>query len=134
MIERLLTFLARFFGFSSDEAKKSRETTTGASNRRDRESADVNVERMAVSLYRRVEVPRFRGASNPPPFSWVPCHPSTMQRFKAQMTCPRGHGLVLKGHSIDAAGQVHPSVVCLTQGCDFHEFVRLSEWEFGALT
>lgn len=133
MIKRLFTFLARLLGLLSIPAKESRETTIDTSNRLDHGSADVTVERTTGSRYRLVEVPRFRGGSNPPPFSWVACHPSTMHRFKAQMTCPRGHGLVLKGHSIDVAGRVHPSVVCLTEGCDFHEFVRLSEWEFGVL-
>lgn len=134
MIKRLLVFLAKLLGFSSISAKESLETTTGASGRPADEAANADIERIVASRYRPVEVvPRFRGASNPPPFSWVPCHPSTMHRFKAQMTCPRGHGLVLKGHSIDASGRVHPSVVCLTEGCDFHAFVRLSEWEFGAL-
>jgi hypothetical protein len=130
MIKHLLIFLARLLGFSSTPAKESCDKATGTSNR---ESTVADIERIATTRYRLVEVPRFRGASNPPPFSWVPCHPSTMHRFKAQMKCPRGHGLVLKGHSIDAGGRVHPSVVCLMEGCDFHEFVRLSEWEFGAL-
>lgn len=47
------------------------------------------------------------------------------------MTCNRGHGLVLKGHTVAADGRVSPSVVCMTRGCSFHEFVRLHEWEFG---
>lgn len=133
MIKRLLAFLARLFGFSSIPAKEPPEMTVGTSRQSVDESAHVDIGQIVAYRYRLVDVPRFRGASNAPPFSWVPCHPSTMRRFKAQMTCPRGHGLVLKGHSIDAAGRVHPSVVCLAEGCDFHEFVRLSGWEFGAV-
>ena len=75
----------------------------------------------------------FEGASDPPPLSWKACHPSTVHRFKAQLTCPKGHGLVLKGHSIDARGRVYPSVVCMTDSCEFHEFVRLVGWDFGPL-
>lgn len=133
MIKRLLAFLAKLFSFSSIPAKEPPEKSAGTSRQSVDESAHVDIGQIVSSRYRLVDVPRFRGASNPPPFSWVPCHSSTMRRFKAQMTCPRGHGLVLKGHSVDAVGRVHPSVVCLTEGCDFHEFVRLSEWEFGAI-
>ena len=70
---------------------------------------------------------------DPPPMHWAPCHPSTMQRFKASMTCPNGHGLTLRDHSIAKTGEVTPSVVCPVSGCAFHEFVRLDRWTFGAL-
>jgi hypothetical protein len=54
-----------------------------------------------------------------------PVHPSTEHIFKAEVTCPRGHRLTLKGHSISATGHVQPSVICRHPGCDFHEFVML---------
>lgn len=50
----------------------------------------------------------------------------------AQLRCPTcGQTAYLdsvSGHSIDADGFVQPSVVCPTDGCGFHEFVKLGEW------
>ena len=80
-----------------------------------------------------IPIPRFIGEGDPPPFHWKACHPSTIKRFKAEMCCPEGHGLVLKGHSIAADGRVSPSIVCPNPTCSFHEFVSLSDWEFGAV-
>lgn len=81
-----------------------------------------------------VPIPRAAVQSpNPPAGSWSPCHPSTMIRFKASMTCPEGHGLTLKGHHIFADGRVHPSVICPVPSCSFHEFVTLKGWTFGEL-
>lgn len=62
---------------------------------------------------------------------WKACHPSTMKRFKAEMTCPEGHGLVLKSHSITPEGHVMPSVICMAPGCRFHQYVKLAGWTFG---
>lgn len=76
-------------------------------------------------------VPRYDGAGDPPPMHWSPCHPSTRNRFKAKMTCPEGHGLTLRGHTISADGGAHPSVICPNAECSFHEFVRLDGWTFG---
>lgn len=74
-----------------------------------------------------------RVTADPPPLHWSPCHPSTIGRFKASMTCPNGHGLTLRNHSIAVTGEVSPSVICPRPGCSFHEFVRLERWSFGAL-
>jgi len=63
-----------------------------------------------VSRYKRV-------TAEPPPTHWAPCHPSTIRRFKASMTCPNGYGLILREHSIATSGEVSPSVVCPTPGC-----------------
>jgi hypothetical protein len=82
----------------------------------------------------RVRVRHFATiTADPPPMHWAPCHPSTVKRFKASMTCPNGHGLTLRGHAIDKNGNVSPSVVCPVRGCSFHEFVRLDRWSFGAV-
>lgn len=76
-------------------------------------------------------IKRYDGALDPPPGHWKPTHISTRTRFKAQMTCSEGHGLVLKNHTIDDEGKVSPSVVCKTSSCSFHEFVLLDGWDFG---
>jgi hypothetical protein len=60
-------------------------------------------------------------------------HGVTVWHFKASMTCPNGHGLTLRGHSIASNGDVAPSVVCPDRGCAFHAFVRLERWSFGAI-
>lgn len=73
------------------------------------------------------------GQNRPPPLHWKDCHPSTRHRFKAELTCSRGHGITLKGHAVHSDGRVEPSVVCLHPGCNFHEFVRLKEWMAGTL-
>jgi hypothetical protein len=78
-----------------------------------------------------VPIEQYVGDGDPPPLQWKACHPSTVRRFKAEVTCGQGHGLVLKGHSVSADGRVWPSVVCLSAGCAFHEFVRLKDWKFG---
>lgn len=75
-----------------------------------------------------------RVTTDPPRMQWAPCHPSTIRRFKASMTCPNGHGLTLGKHSITATGEVSPSVVCPSPGCAFHEYVRLDRWTFGAVS
>lgn len=50
--------------------------------------------------------------------------PSAPERT-ACMRCPAGHELSLAGHDIAADGKVTPSVVCVYDGCTFHEFVEL---------
>ncbi len=76
---------------------------------------------------------RYAGPGDPPPGHWKPCHPSTMHRFKAEMTCPNGHGMTLKGHAVGSDGTLYPSVVCPYPDCNFHEFSYLADWTFGAL-
>ena len=83
---------------------------------------------------RYVRVKRYgEVTTDPPRMHWAPCHPSTIRRFKASMTCRNGHGLTLGKHSVSATGEVSPSVVCPSRGCTFHEYVRLDRWSFGAL-
>ena len=81
----------------------------------------------------RVLVQRHLAGGDTPPLHWSACHPSTMSRFKAELTCSNGHGLTLRSHRVDATGAVFPSVVCPVQGCSFHEFVVLDQWSFGSL-
>jgi hypothetical protein len=76
-------------------------------------------------------VSRYSGPADPPPMRWKACHPSTRRRFKAELTCPFGHGITLKGHSVSSDGSVKPSVVCRAPGCTFHEIVQLRDWDMG---
>ena len=82
----------------------------------------------------RVAIRRYAAVTaDPPPLHWTPCHPSSVRRFKASITCPNGHGLTLRGHSVASNGDVSPSVVCPDRNCDFHAFIRLKRWTFGAV-
>ena len=48
----------------------------------------------------------------------------------ASLSCPEcGRVASLSDHTIDAAGNVSPSVVCPYQGCTWHVFVKLEGWE-----
>ncbi|ACS40453.1 MULTISPECIES: hypothetical protein [Methylobacteriaceae] len=90
-------------------------------------------ERPVEPRHRQVTIRRYGGGDRPPPLHWKACHPSTVRRFKAEMTCSQGHALVLKDHTVTAEGRVLPSVVCQARGCTFHEFVRLDGWAAGEL-
>jgi len=89
------------------------------------------------SFFRRRRLDIQRCADNtipPPPMQWAACHSSTIERYKATMTCANGHVLTLQGHAIHRDGTVSPSVVCPEKGCPFHEYVRLANWTFGRIT
>lgn len=48
----------------------------------------------------------------------------------ASFTCPecsRTGSLI--DHEINESGEVRPSVVCPSDGCSFHEFVKLEGWK-----
>lgn len=80
-----------------------------------------------VALRQHVEEGR------PPELHWRASHPSTIRRFKAEVTCSRGHSIALRDHTVEADGQVIPSIVCKQPGCDFHEIVRLEGWASGRI-
>ncbi len=81
---------------------------------------------------RQVTIGRYGNPPDAPPaLHWTPCHPSTINRFKATMTCPKGHVITLRSHRIDSEGFVMPSVVCPVKGCMFHAYARLENWTFG---
>jgi hypothetical protein len=89
-------------------------------------------DRRDVSLV--LDFPRYTDVSTKlPPGYWAPCHPQTLRRFKASIACPKGHQISLLNHSISEHGAVTPSVICLTPGCTFHEFIRLEDWDFGSV-
>jgi len=102
---------------------------TGTSRR----ASDVEASSRVTSRREPPVLTRYLGQGDPPPGQWKACHPSTILRFKAEVTCPFGHGMVLKGHSISEHGYVLPSVVCPKKGCTFHDFVKLEGWTFGAV-
>ena len=81
-----------------------------------------------IAPWPRIRLAHWQGTGPAPAGQWNACHPSTEHIFKAELTCPRGHRLTLKGHAISAEGQVQPSVVCRHPDCDFHEFVVLDNW------
>lgn len=90
-------------------------------------------QRPAEQRYKRILIPLYSGPGDPPPGHWKQCAPSTVHRFKAELTCPYGHGMTLKGHTVAANGLVSPSVVCHSGRCSFHEFVSLQGWSHGAV-
>lgn len=45
----------------------------------------------------------------------------------ARIVCANGH-LGMLDHSIDDDGTVKPSVVCMEEGCNFHEWIQLVGW------
>lgn len=73
------------------------------------------------------------GEGRPEMLRWKASHPSTIRRFKAEVTCSHGHGIALRDHTIEADGRVVPSIVCRTPGCNFHEIVRLEGWRAGRI-
>lgn len=73
------------------------------------------------------------GDGRPPELHWKASHPSTIRRFKAEVTCSIGHSITLRDHSVEADGRVIPSIVCKQPGCDFHEIVRLEGWASGRI-
>lgn len=85
----------------------------------------------AEKRYKRVFIPLHSGPGDPPPGFWKQCSPFTVHRFKAEFTCPFGHGMTLKGHAIAPNGFVSPSVVCHKNNCEFHEYVALIGWNQG---
>lgn len=63
---------------------------------------------------------------------WAP--EQRMERFPefiAYVSCKNGHVCLLsrKNHQVSSAGQVTPSLVCPTKGCDGHDVgVKLEGW------
>jgi hypothetical protein len=86
---------------------------------------------VSVDLYSRVTVRQYLGEGDPPAMHWKACHPSVVDRFKADMSCYSGHSFSLKSHQIGEGGRVSPSVVCPIHECSFHAFVNLDGWTFG---
>ena len=81
--------------------------------------------------YPVMSLPRYIGEGKPPRLEWKASHPKTIKRFKAEVTCSRGHGIVLRNHTVEADGRVVPSIVCKEPGCNFHEIVLLEGWTAG---
>ncbi len=46
----------------------------------------------------------------------------------ALISCDKGHWCSLTNHTIAADGTVTPSLVCPTEDCGWHVFLRLVDW------
>ena len=64
----------------------------------------------------------------PGPGEWKPVQLQKTGERTARLVCPDCRCRALLDHSIATDGTVTPSVVCPTEGCNFHEMVRLSGW------
>jgi len=107
-------------------------TSSRSSNRREvksRPTAFVTSRRS----YPLVVFKRHEGEGRPSELHWKASHPKTIKRFKAEVTCSRGHAIALRDHTVEADGRVIPSIVCKEAGCDFHEVVRLEGWSSGRI-
>jgi len=62
------------------------------------------------------------------PGTWKELLIGRSARRSASFTCPNGHFGSLSDHEITREGYVHPSVMCMTDGCGFHEFIKLEGW------
>ena len=50
--------------------------------------------------------------------------------YYALLSCPVcGRVSSLKDHTVEENGEVNPSVVCGYEGCTFHEWVTLIDWQ-----
>ncbi len=47
----------------------------------------------------------------------------------ATVVCARGHSGLIDEHRIASDGTVSPSLVCTQNGCDWHIWVILRDWE-----
>lgn len=61
------------------------------------------------------------------PLTWKPV--TSDGRRTAMLVCSNGHAGSIANHEIASDGTVTPSVVCATENCSFHEFVKLVGWE-----
>lgn len=46
--------------------------------------------------------------------------------------CPNGHAAGVRNHQIDADGTAKPSFLCPREGCGFHDWVRLLNYDLPA--
>lgn len=75
----------------------------------------------------RLEVSAGPGAGDYPN-TWRPLRNADGDVYSATYVCPFGHHGLLDEHKIWRDGLVEPSVKCHTQGCGFHDDVRLLGW------
>ncbi len=64
------------------------------------------------------------------PGTWRRVAEAARAVWVALVCCPQcGVECSLRGtHAVEADGTVRPSLVCPTEGCSFHEHVRLDGW------
>ncbi len=64
------------------------------------------------------------------PMTWRRCEgPPPDRAPTALISCDQGHVCSLTNHTIAADGTVTPSLVCPTDECGWHVFLRLVDWE-----
>jgi hypothetical protein len=63
------------------------------------------------------------------PLTWWPVRIYGRERKTANIVCSQGHPGLITEHDIAPDGTVSPSVVCTTEGCSFHDYVKLEGWE-----
>lgn len=61
------------------------------------------------------------------PGSWYPY--KVPSGYSVLFCCPHGHLGNLGDHFIDDKGVVTPSVVCVDDTCEFHEYIVLEGWD-----
>ena len=113
----------------------------GSARKADASPHHTNPAMPPAAVTRRDQQPRYplrslsrhHGNGKPPRLQWKPSHPSTIARFKAEVTCSQGHGITLPNHTIEADGRVIPSIFCKQPRCSYHEVVRLEGWDAGRI-
>lgn len=65
---------------------------------------------------------------NGPKGSWFPIKREGGEK-SAMLNCPSCGKFAGLSHEIKPDGTVHPSVVCPYDECNFHDFIRLLDWE-----
>ena len=80
-------------------------------------------------MTRKVLLPKRGDDHDEPGPWWAPIQTVKGDRNPYPMVCcPNGHIAGIASHSVDAAGKVTPSLVCPTDGCDYHVHATLDGW------
>ena len=66
------------------------------------------------------------------PRTWKLVQIGKAQRKSVSFTCPNGHTYLLNKYEILPNGSVHPAVLCPADGCNFHDFIKLEDWDWEA--
>lgn len=79
-------------------------------------------------------LPKATNRNVPQPGAWRLIAPSMRHIFKAIVNCPQcNKDAPLREHEIAEDGTVSPSLVCPMVNCDYHEKVKLDDWNSGRM-